>query len=561
MTSTVMLYGSQLARGPGRDATSEHQGLHPVIRNPAIVFAVVVTAALAGIQLQPHGLLSSFWPANAILLGLMLRWPGLATASGWIAAVAGFIAADLMVGSAPLRALLLTAANMSGVIVAFVLFRRVSVDTLNLRTATAPLRLMGITLAGSMAAGCMGMIANPLLFGRDAGEGFLFWTVTEFTNYLAVLPLMLTAPAILRLLASKRTLQFDLLKAAPALACLLGALLAPLAPGPASLVLPVPGLIWCALVYDIAGIAVLTGLVAGWMLAAPSMGWIDLNFPVGTFAELLSLRLGIALILLGPISIGSVMTARNQSLLDAAAARDAAEQAMASRALMLATMTHELRTPLNIIAGYAYLIEEPMRGATPTQQREYGKVIHEASTHMNALVTDLLDTAKVEAGQVVLMLEPTDSKLMIEQSVRLVAGMAMERKIGIRIENGFWPMVDADARAIKQVMLNLLSNAIRFSPDSSVVIVSTRMSVGRLAISVTDKGSGISEDDLKRLGRAYQQAGDAGQQKRGTGLGLALSSDLIRQHGGTLNIDSKAGAGTTVTFDLRLSDELAANDD
>jgi signal transduction histidine kinase len=332
-------------------------------------------------------------------------------------------------------------------------------------------------------------------------------------------------------------------------------------PGSGSVLFPMPGLIWCALTYNVGSVAAMSGLVAAWMLVAPAMGWIEAGILLETPAQTLNFRLGIALALLGPISIASVMSARRESLREAAAARRASEEAMGSRTLLLATMTHELRTPLNIIAGYAHLIEHPMRNATQNDQTEHAQRIYEAAVHMNELVTDLLDTAKVEAGQFKLALAPTDSRATMDQSVRLVVGMAMERKISIKVEPGYWPHVQADARAIKQVMINLLSNAIRYSPDGATIRVTSKLMDGRLAVSVADKGSGIAPEDLNRLGRAYQQAGDAARQQQGTGLGLALSISLIAQHGGTLKLQSELGRGTTATFDLRLLDMEAANDD
>jgi signal transduction histidine kinase len=561
MSSTVALYGSAPNSGTDGGHASPAAGPLNLMRDPLIVFVAVIASALGGILLQPHGLLSSFWFANAILLGLMLRQPHMATVAGWAAAVAGFLAADLVMGSGLLRVGLLTLGNMAGVAVAFVMFRRLAPEMLGLRNAFAPLVLMVITLIASMASGLVGMWANPILFGGSANEGFLFWTVTEFTNYMAILPLMLTAPMSWDAFAAARRIDIDLLKAAPALVCILGAVLALLTPGSGSVLFPIPGLIWCALAYNVGAVAVMSALVTAWMLVAPAMGWIEAGILLETSAQTLNFRVGIALALLGPISIASVMAARAESLREAAAARRASEEAMGSRALLLATMTHELRTPLNIIAGYAHLVEQPPANATQKDHAEHAQRIYEAAVHMNGLVTDLLDTAKVEAGQFQLTLGPTDSRATMEQSVRLVAGMAMERKINIRVAPGHWPLIEADARAIKQVMINLLSNAIRFSPDGASINVTSQLKDGRLAISVVDKGTGIAPEDLKRLGRAYQQAGDPARQRQGTGLGLALSISLIAQHGGTLKLQSELGKGTTATFDLRLLDMEAANDD
>ncbi len=545
-----------------RRRPKNHQGLltAPTIRNPLTVFAAVLASALCGILLQPHGMLSSFWPANAVLLGLMLRAPQHASPAGWAAAIAGFMLADIAMGSDFGRAALLTFGNLSGVAVCFILFRRLAPGELRLRTAFAALYLLLIVLAGSAVAGLAGMIINPTLFRRSVSEGFLFWSVSEFTNYLAVLPVVLTAPVPVRRWLSPFSLRIDVRKLLPALACVLGLALAPIAAGPSAVVFPVPGLIWCALVYDVATVAAMAAAIAGWMLIAPSMHWISLGIPLDTFPDLLNFRSGIAVILLGPISVAGVMAARSQSMREAAAAREAAERALASRALLLATMTHELRSPLNIITGFATLLEQPAKSTTTDEQAEYGQIIHEAARHMNALVTDLLDTAKVQAGQTKFSPKPTDSHDMLVQSTRLVKGMALERRIDIVVETGFWPEVNVDPRAIKQVMINLLANAVKFSPDGSRITISGEMRQGRLAVSVVDRGCGISAADLERIGRPYAQAGDDASQRQGTGLGLTLSMRLIAQHGGVLRLTSEPGKGTTATFDLPLPEGLAAND-
>ena len=538
--------------------------LSPAI-DPLIVFVVVFSTCMLGILLQPTGLLSSFWAANAVLLGLFVRVPSLATRLGWAAACLGYLGADLMMGSSLEKTGLLTVANMVGVVLGFVLFSQLDRSMLRMRHPLSSIYLLAITFAASTAAGLVGMIANPVLFQRDTVEGFFFWFISEFVNYLAVLPLMLTfngfkTPASLKEIFNG--LLRDPMRPLPALTCLLGAAIAPLVEGPAALVFPVPGLIWCALVYNIGTVAVLTFVVAAWTLISTSLHWVDMGFAVGTFDDLLSFRLGVSLVLLAPISIASVTAAHNASLHEAKAARAAAEKAMASRALLLATMAHELRSPLNSIVGLSGLLEaEPMGPLGNEKYREFAEHIRLSGTHLNDLVTDLLDTAKVEAGKTQMLIATTPSRAMIEQSMRLVAGLAMESQIDISIEEGPWPTVMADSRAIKQVMINLLSNAVKFSPRGSPIKVASKLDDGRLTISVRDFGCGIAAEELARLGRPYEQAGDQASYRQGTGLGLSLSMNLIAKHGGVLRLTSMQGAGTTASFDLELSPGATANDD
>jgi two-component system cell cycle sensor histidine kinase PleC len=131
-----------------------------------------------------------------------------------------------------------------------------------------------------------------------------------------------------------------------------------------------------------------------------------------------------------------------------------------------------------------------------------------------------------------MLIATTPSRAMIEQSMRLVAGLAMESQLDISIEEGPWPTVMADSRAIKQVMINMLSNAVKFSPRGSPIKVASKLDDGRLTISVRDFGCGIAAEELARLGRPYEQAGDQASYRQGTGLGLSLSMNLIAKHGG-----------------------------
>lgn len=533
------------------------RGLVPAF-GPVIVFAVVMGACLAGILLRPPGLLSSFWSANAVLLGLLVYFPQFASALGWIAAVAGYVLADLLTGSSLSKTLLLTAGNLAGVLTGVLLLKVLRFSDAQLARPHSFGVLLLVMLAASAASGLVGVVANPLLFNGGAIDGFQFWMVTEFANYIAVLPIVMVAPGLARGLqapgvaadAQPMTLSHFL----PLLTCVVSFIVAPSVGGVSALAVPVPGLVWCALSYSVSITALMSFVFAIWALVMPLYGLLPEGAVLSTHHDIMALRIGVSLVALTPVVIASAMTSRATALREATEARAAAEEAMAARSLLLATMAHELRTPLNAIVGLSTVLEmKPPHGAENPEHRELAADIRQGGLHLAELVTDLLDTAKVEAGETELSLSQVGSRTTIEQSLRLVAGLAMQSKVQLEITGECWPDVIADPRAIKQVMINVLSNAVKFSPRNSAVTISARQDGGRLRVSVVDSGPGISAEDLARLGRPYAQTAAGKARAHSTGLGLALSMNLIRKHGGELRLHSAPGEGTTVTFDLAIA--------
>lgn len=236
-------------------------------------------------------------------------------------------------------------------------------------------------------------------------------------------------------------------------------------------------------------------------------------------------------------------------------AREQAEAALAARSLFLATMTHELRTPLTAVIGFSGLMAGEVMGPLgDPAYKEFVENIRTSGQHLLDLVNDMLDIARVEAGKLELCAAPFDSQALVNQVVRLVRGLAFERKVTIELQSeGDWHLVQVDARAIKQVLLNLLSNAVKFTAAGGVVQISAHRRGRRLVLTVRDNGDGIAPADLVRLGQPYEQAGDARSRSKGTGLGLALSHELVRCHGGQLRLESELGRGTIASFDLPLA--------
>ena len=240
------------------------------------------------------------------------------------------------------------------------------------------------------------------------------------------------------------------------------------------------------------------------------------------------------------------------------------ELAAANRAKseFLANMSHELRTPLNAVIGFSeIMLTETFGDLGNPKFREYAGHIHSSGAHLLKIINDILDLCNIEAGKMELIEESLDLRQMIENSIQLFSEKAKEHEIVISVEIAEnVSNVRADERKIKQVLVNLLSNAVKFTPAGGKLTVASRIeNDGKLAISISDTGVGISPEDQEQIFDAFVQV-DSGLDRKfdGTGLGLPLSKAMVELHGGTLDLESTVGVGTTVTIRLlhdRLGDD------
>jgi PAS domain S-box-containing protein len=252
-----------------------------------------------------------------------------------------------------------------------------------------------------------------------------------------------------------------------------------------------------------------------------------------------------------------------------AAARDKAEAASHAKSAFLANMSHELRTPLNSIIGFSEMMHEGLAGSLSTQQKNYIHDILASARHLLALINDILDLSKIEAGRMEIDLNEFNVETFLQGIVFFAREEALKRKIRLAtdIEKDIG-CITADERRIRQVLYNLISNAMKFTPEGGSVCISARRArdagpaangkagstpgtTDAIEISVSDTGIGISREDMKRLFRPFQQL-DLPLSKRfeGTGLGLNLSHRIIELHGGRIWADSRPGKGSKFTFIL-----------
>jgi signal transduction histidine kinase len=229
------------------------------------------------------------------------------------------------------------------------------------------------------------------------------------------------------------------------------------------------------------------------------------------------------------------------------------EAANRAKSQFLANMSHELRTPLNSIIGFSALLTEGLHGPLTERQRRDVGHIHASGQHLLAVINDILDLARVEAGKLELTLEPVALGPVIEDSLTLVREQAAAK--GLRLESELpegLPPALADPLRLKQILSNLLSNAVKFTPEGGAVTVGARAEEEGLALWVKDTGVGIAPEDQERIFREFEQADNTlARQHQGTGLGLALTRHLVELQGGKIRVESEGeGRGSTFTFTM-----------
>jgi two-component system, cell cycle sensor histidine kinase DivJ len=242
--------------------------------------------------------------------------------------------------------------------------------------------------------------------------------------------------------------------------------------------------------------------------------------------------------------------AQEQALIEA---RDQAMSASRAKSAFLANMSHELRTPLNAIIGFSELMtREIFGGLGDARYQEYSQLIHDSGGHLLELINGVLDMSKIEAGKFELYQEIFDLEEVSLSSLHFVKLMA--ERGGVSLTHSIAPEAShifADRRAIKQILVNLLSNGIKFTPRDGQVAMEARVDDEGVEIMVRDSGIGITRSDLEKLGKPFAQAEHSVMRaKEGTGLGLALVKSLAIMHGGQMILESALGTGTTVKVQL-----------
>jgi len=215
-------------------------------------------------------------------------------------------------------------------------------------------------------------------------------------------------------------------------------------------------------------------------------------------------------------------------------------------------MSHELRTPLNAIIGFSEVLVEKDFGELNEKQEEYLHDIFNSGHHLLSLINDILDLSKIEAGRMELDVHEFDVSTMVDNAAMLMRQRAARAGIGLSIDvDPRLGAMKADERMVKQILVNLLTNAIKFTPQGGKVALLAELMEGMIRISVTDSGDGISPEDQAVIFDEFRQVGKDAHVREGTGLGLTLARKFVELHGGTIWVESELGRGSKFSFTIR----------
>ncbi|MGH9742449.1 MAG: response regulator, partial [Candidatus Acidiferrum sp.] len=239
-------------------------------------------------------------------------------------------------------------------------------------------------------------------------------------------------------------------------------------------------------------------------------------------------------------------------------AKEELERASKFKDQFLSTMSHELRTPLNAVLGFSELLTEERYGPLNERQQRYVKHIHTGGKHLLSLINDILDLSKIEAGRLQLTIENVFVSTSFAEVLDTMRPLADKKSQILSRETASNLSLRADPTRFKQILMNLLGNAIKFTPEAGEIRLAAYLVDGAVRVEVRDSGPGIPPAEQQRIFEAFYRMGDTAKKIEGTGLGLAITRRLVELHGGTLGIESEPGSGSCFFFTLPVAEVVAA---
>ena len=530
------------------------------VRDVVIVVAlaaIYILAARFGLMLDAvAGFATLVWPPTGIALAAVLLygyrvWPGI---------FIGAIVANLLVGAPPGVAIVIGLGNTAEALVGVYLLRRITpfsnaLDSV--RDAVAFIVIAGVvaTLI-SATVGVLSLYAGGIIAREQVVETWRAWRVGDMMGALLVAPIILVWSSPQRTHFRR---SWPELVALGAVVIAVSAVIffseTPRIPGTTTpFLLPYvifPALIWASLRFGQRGALTATLAVSTIATAGTWLGHGPFAQPV-MHESLLSLQIFMGIVTATFLVLGATISERRRAHEEARHAEQEAERANQAKSEFLAVMSHELRTPLNAIAGYAELLTTRVFGELNAKQADAVARIQRNEEQLLALIDDVLGFAKVETGQVLLKSEPVQIRQAFDSVAPLVQS-ELDRKNFVLERAPIRPdlAVRADPKGLHQILVNLLSNASKYTQEGGTITIGAERDGGAVRIWVRDTGIGISEQELKRVFEPFFQA-ERGSTRRfsGIGLGLTIARDLARRMEGDVRIESKVGSGTTASVVL-----------
>ena len=514
------------------------------------IAALVATAAFyiftarAGLLLEPVGGFATFvWAPTgiAIAAALLLGIRPAVWATIFVAAFVSNVSAGAHVGTA----LAIGVGNTLEAMVAAWGLRRVGFNAAFDRLRDSYVFMLAAAAAPIVSAtiGVTSLVASGTITGAEAGLAWQAWWTGDFIGALVVAPFILAWVSHRRAFSAREVGEFLAMLVALAI---VGGLVFLARPADTTFLRPylvLPVLLWASVRFEQRGATaagVLTALIAIMGTATGAGPFARPQVPMA-FLELQTF-MGVT---------AATFLVLSTALGERAQAQRMLADANKAKSDFLATMSHELRTPLNAIVGYAELLEMGVHGELAPGQRDSLARIRRSERRLRALIDDVLNFARIEAGRLVLSPRAMNVRDAITEAGSVIAPQLRGRQLQLVIDCDAGLVAWADFEKVHQILLNLLANAVKFTPDPGTIRVSADATDDGVAIHVQDTGVGIPEDRQHHIFEPFVQLGRSlASPQDGTGLGLAISRDLARAMQGGLSVQSAPGHGSTFTLVL-----------